>query len=131
VLEPLSGYIMLAEKLLSINGNSYANSWNFGPDISGDATVGDVVKFFAEAWGERAKLEFEIDPNNPHEAGLLRLDINRARSHLGWLPRLSLKEAIQNTIEWYRGYYEHKDMKELSIRQIQNYENLLKKMEKN
>jgi CDP-glucose 4,6-dehydratase len=120
VLEPLSGYIKLAEKLYQ-EGVSYAESWNFGPNESDAQPVSWIVKRICEKWGLNAS--FTIDTaKNPHEAHYLKLDCSKAHALLEWNPRWSLEHTIDKIIEWTKAYQEDKDMYDLSIQQINEYE---------
>lgn len=123
VLEPLAGYLRLAEKLLSSDGDSFATAWNFGPDPAGDATVGEVAALAARLWGNRAGVEHLPSPDDPHEAGLLRLDSTRARIVLGWQPRWSLPTALAHTISWYQTWIKGEDMNAVTLEQLRAYEN--------
>lgn len=122
VLEPLAGYLRLAEKLAGKDGSRYARAWNFGPDASDDATVGEVAQLVAAVWGEGASVVHEPSEANPHEAGLLRLNSERARQELGWRPRWSLKDAVQRTVGWHRAWLAGDDLHALSLSQIRAYE---------
>jgi CDP-glucose 4,6-dehydratase len=104
VLEPISGYLRLAERLCS-GGNEWASPWNFGPNPGDDITVEDLVRKTLESWG-RGQLAVHSNPNAPHEAGILRLDSSKARSQLQWRPALSVQQAIEWTVDWYRAYAE-------------------------
>ncbi|MFL0606687.1 CDP-glucose 4,6-dehydratase [Cylindrospermopsis raciborskii] len=122
VLEPLSGYILLAEKLMGDQGYLYTSGWNFGPDDRGDATVGEVAKTIAHLWGDDAQVDIDTTKNQPHEAGLLRLDISRVRAELGWRPRWTVKQALQATVDWHRAWICGKDMRDYSLSQISNFQ---------
>lgn len=122
VLEPLAGYLRLAEYLLAPAGGEWAQAWNFGPDASGDATVGEVVETLARLWGTGAWVEFTPSINHPHEAGLLRLDSTLARTVLGWKPRWALAQALAQTATWYQAWIEGADMTALSLDQIRAYQ---------
>lgn len=124
VLEPIAGYVRLAEKLLGVDGHRYARAWNFGSDSSGDATVGDVAKLTAELWGNAAMVKVDEITERPHEAGLLRLDISRACTELGWQPRWSVKEALQSTIDWHRAWLNNIDMYAYTLSQIRDFQGL-------
>ncbi len=103
VLEPLSGYILVGQKLLE--GNlSVSGAWNFGPDDEGDVCVKEVAQCIKEFW---PKVDFKIgSEGGPHEAGLLKLDISKARQLLNWRPVWSVRECFEHTVDWYRNYYE-------------------------
>ena len=102
VLEPLSGYLTLGEKLMLEPRNAtWCSGWNFGPEKSGEDTVGHVADLVVAAWG-RGMWAFTGDPRAVHEATLLRLDIGKAKRVLGWKPRWNLGQAIGHTVDWYR-----------------------------
>lgn len=121
VLEPLSGYLQLAQALLEADGARFANAWNFGPDASGDATVGEVAEAVAGLWGDAARIDFPHGGQHPHEAGLLRLDITRARNELGWQPRWALQTALRNTVSWHKSWLLGADMAAVTLAQIEEY----------
>jgi CDP-glucose 4,6-dehydratase len=121
VLEPLSGYLRLAERLLAKNGNAFAAAWNFGPNPSGDASVGDVARLAAKLWGEGAHVERAPSKSNPHEAGYLRLDNRKAKRKLAWKPRWSLADALERTVAWHRAWRAGVDVHALSLSQIRDY----------
>lgn len=119
VLEPLSGYLLLGEKLLN-HGNKYAQGFNFGPGSTSVLTVADVAQKVVNFYGEG---EIIISPDkNLHEANLLMLDIEKAKQILDWTPVLSADEAIKNTVEWYKRFYSGEKMLDFTIKQINNYE---------
>ena len=101
VLEPLAGYLHLAASLLG--DPALAGAFNFGPDPSATATVGDVVDRFVAAWGDGTWETPDLG-GQPHEAGQLRLDIEKARRVLGWVPVWGFEETIVRTAHWYRDY---------------------------
>jgi CDP-glucose 4,6-dehydratase len=120
VLEPLSGYLLLAEKLYK-EGIAYAEGWNFGPNDEDAKTVGWMVKEVCNAWGDGAS--FSIDKGvHPHEAKFLKLDCSKARLSLGWYPRWNVKKAIEMVVEWTRAYEMNEDMRQICIQQIETYE---------
>ena len=121
VLEPISGYLKLAENLCGEDAHDYAEAWNFGPDTRGDATVGEVAHRVARCWGQ-GKVVVPLSAGvQPHEAGLLRLDITKARSHLHWNPQWSLDRAIEETVDWYKLWYNGKDMHAYTLAQIDTF----------
>lgn len=108
VLEPLSGYLMLGVRLL--NGEKeFAEAWNFGPEENNSLSVENVLEIANSIWD---KISFEIDTNNNHyhEAGLLSLNIDKAKNKLGWKPKWSNLTSITNTIEWYKEFYSNQSI---------------------
>lgn len=110
VTEPLAGYLLLAEGLLK-GRDDLARAWNYGPEPSDEATVGDVAVRLANVWGPQARVRFPNDPDirQPHEAGLLRLDSTAIRAATGWRPRWPLDEALRRTVGWWRAWSAGKD----------------------
>ncbi len=104
VLEPISGYLMLGEKLLNSNTN-FANAWNFGPEENQVLTVEEVLKLSKSVWS-KIDFEFESEIKHPHEAELLSLNIDKAKNELGWMPKWNNLKSITKTIEWYREFYD-------------------------
>jgi CDP-glucose 4,6-dehydratase len=121
VLEPLSGYLHLVDRLLSPGGQRFARAYNFGPDIAGDADVNAIAGKLARLWGQGATVECRLDKENPHEAGVLRLDSTFARLDLRWAPRLSLDQALEWTVGWERARLAGADMRRASEAQIEAY----------
>lgn len=124
VLEPLSGYLLLGQKLLeSANSefrDKYTDGFNFGPNEDSVLTVADVAEKVTEFYGKGKVIVGEKSPL--HEAGLLMLNIEKAEKVLGWTPTLTANEAIKNTVDWYKHFYaEDCDMCEFTIEQICNY----------
>jgi CDP-glucose 4,6-dehydratase len=117
VLDPLAGYLTLAERLLGEDGDRFARAWNFGPDAADDATVGEVAGRIAARWGEGASVERDPRPAEP-EAGLLRLDSTDARTELGWRPTWGLDQAIAQTVDWHRAWVAGEDMLARSRSQV-------------
>ena len=120
VLDPLSGYLALATRLLGSRGEAFARAWNFGPDAGDDATAGDVAGRLAELWGDGASVEGDAAAGWS-EAGLLRLDSSRARLELGWAPNWSLQRALEHTVAWQRAWQRGDDMQAVTKRQIEAY----------
>ena len=119
VLEPLSGYLMLAVKLWDAEKN-YLSAWNFGPHPDSMVRVGLIAESMASQWGSGAKIKID-DGYHPHEASILKLDISRALSHLGWAPKLSLQRALGLIIEWHKAYLDDRDMREITLQQIKAF----------
>ena len=121
VLDPLSGYLALAEHLWE-NPDEYSGPWNFGPDKNSVKTVQDAVELALREWGGSAEWE-STNNNNLHEAGLLQLNSDKAQSMLGWKPRLDFFNAVRKTIYWYRKFYSgNLYLKKLTLNQIDKYE---------
>lgn len=120
VLEPVAGYLALAVRLLDAGGTRFARAWNFGPDASDDATVGDVAQRLAALWGDTARVERGA-LSEWAESGLLRLDSSQARSELGWAPQWSLHEALERIVAWDRAWRRADDMQAVSREQIGVY----------
>jgi CDP-glucose 4,6-dehydratase len=120
VLEPLSGYLLLAARLLDDGGEQFARSWNFGPDATDDASVSDVAQRVASLWGNGAVVE-RAENSEWHEAGLLRLDSTQARTELGWAPRWSLQQALEQTVAWQQSWLRADDMQAVCREQIATY----------
>lgn len=102
VLEPLSGYLLLAEKMYG-NPVDYAGGWNFGPGDSSFLSVGALVDRVVKAWGD-GRWEDRSVPGAVHEANLLKLDISKARKCLSWSPVWDIDKAVAETVVWYREY---------------------------
>lgn len=122
VLEPLTGYCLLAERLAA-DPAGFASGWNFGPYPKDAAPVSRVVELLARNWGR----EGHFAPQNgehPHEAGLLTLDSSRAIRDLGWQPRLPLEQAVDWTAEWYRRVDRGDDAATVAQEQIARYFNM-------
>ena len=119
VLEPLRGYLMLAQSLYE-QGGAFASAWNFGPK-SGDAQpVRWIVDRIVSTWGAPASWEVERG-EHPHEAQMLHLDWSKAAQQLGWRPALDLAEAVTMTIDWYRGFLRGESARTQCLEQIDSY----------
>jgi CDP-glucose 4,6-dehydratase len=125
VLEPLDGYLLLAERLYA-EPRRFSGAWNLGPDEKDAAPVSAVADLLVKAWGEASWLEAPRDPAAPHEAKLLSLDSSKAKRELGWRPRLSIEDAVGLTVEWHKNLLKAADKGcwELTCEQIQRYEAL-------
>jgi CDP-glucose 4,6-dehydratase len=120
VLEPIAGYLLLAEKLLT-QGVAVAEAWNFGPNEDGAWTVAQIADEMVRQWGGAAKWSRDR-AEHPHEAQSLKLDASKAKAVLGWRPRLSLRQALRMLVEWYKPWHEGADMLTISQSQIEEYE---------
>ena len=119
VLEPLAGYLLLAERLCA-PGNDYDGGWNFGPNVSNEKPVQDLVKIAAGAW--QGDADWRIDTEaSPHEAHYLKLDVSKSHAGLGWSAKLNLQQSVERTVEWYREWAEGGDMRAKTMAQIEDY----------
>jgi CDP-glucose 4,6-dehydratase len=119
VLEPLRGYLTLAEKLV-LDGPSFGEAWNFGPADDDAKPVGWIADELAARWGEGARWQTET-AEHPHEAGYLKLDISKARSRLHWHPKLPLASALDLIVGWSAQRRGGGDMRSATHRQIESY----------
>lgn len=122
VLEPLRGYILLAENLLR-GDPRFATAFNFGPFDDDTRPVGWIADRLVTLWGNGARWIHEED-TTAHEANFLKLDASRAHAELNWRPRLRLAQALDWLIDWYKAYQEGADMQRVTIEQIVEYESL-------
>lgn len=120
VLEPLSGYMLLAQKMWD-DPTGYCEGWNFGPEMNAVVPVWDVATMLTQAYGAGSLLD-QTEPNAPHEANLLMLDITKAKTRLGWRPRLSTQEAIELTADWYKRY-KSQNVYDLCVEEINRFAN--------
>lgn len=118
VLEPLSGYMLLAKKMWE-NPGQYEEAWNFGPRMEGVVPVWDVAGMVIEAYGRGERRDLS-DPDALHEARLLMLDISKAKFRLGWEPRLDIRQSIALTVDWYKRYA-REDVYRLCLEGIETY----------
>lgn len=120
VLEPLSGYLLLAERLIERDGRKFASGWNFGPRDDDAVPVATLVRKMAALWGEGAA--YTVDTSlQPHEASFLKLDCSRARAMLGWQPRMDIDSALAWTVEWHKAKQGGANMREVSSAQIDRF----------
>lgn len=120
VLEPLAGYLLLAQRLYG-QGEAFAGPWNFGPDSGNTVRVSEVVKFMLRRWGRDARAEM-LRGADMAEAVLLQLDSSKARGSMGWRQRLNLESTIDWTVEWYQRRAAGEAASALCTEQIKNYE---------
>ncbi|AMR27100.1 CDP-glucose 4,6-dehydratase [Hymenobacter psoromatis] len=123
VLEPVGGYLLLGAKMAAVPAEQ-GGAWNFGPYAEDNRTVGDLVQTAIGIWGSGSYESSQL-ANQPHEAGLLKLDISKATNLLGWLPKYKATEAILVTINWYKEFFTNREyIAEYTIATIQNYADL-------
>tara|TARA_B100000886_G_scaffold339826_1_gene306544 strand:- start:1144 stop:2250 length:1107 start_codon:yes stop_codon:yes gene_type:complete len=117
VLEPISGYLVLAQRLSSKNGNHYADAWNFGPNQADCMSVKSVLELISVKWGNGAN--WTLDDNiQPHEANLLSLDCSKAINKLNWSPNWSLDYTLDLIVDWHKSYLNKEDLKKVCLEQI-------------
>lgn len=120
VLDPLTGYLLLAERLVT-HPKEFAEAWNFGPAPERSMTVADVVGIVRRLWGGETNVVVAASSHQPREAPLLSLNAEKARSRLGWTPRLSIEDALAWTTAWYRDWYLKGNARDLVKAQIKRY----------
>ena len=122
VLEPLGGYLMLAQRLLA-DGGAFADAWNFGPSTDSVQSVRTLADELCRSWGDGASWSHD-ERQHPHEAGVLALDSAKARTRLGWRPRLPYRDAIGWTVDWHKAFQSGRDATDVTLEQIRRYEEL-------
>jgi CDP-glucose 4,6-dehydratase len=130
VLEPLRGYLLLAEALYD-HGPQFGSVWNFGPRDLDALPVSKITERMAQLWSADCKSHSKLpaqwekdDAPAVHEAGLLRLDWSKAAGELGWSPVFSIEQALQFTVAWYAAWSENQAMRDFTMQQIEAYERL-------
>lgn len=121
VLEPLSGYLLLAQKLY-LEGPRYAEGWNFGPKNDDATSVEWIVMNICKKWGPQAAFRF-IKENDRHEAHFLKLDCSKAWWELGWQPKWGIDYSLDKVIEWVRVFQDDGNIKDICLKQIDEYVN--------
>ena len=119
VLNPLSGYVRLAERMQS--NPAFASSWNFGPHIT-STRVDELVNIFSDSWGPEAQGGYRIEPSELHETHLLEIESSRAARELDWEPLWDVTTSVQKTAEWYRDRAAGRDAAELMARDLEAFE---------
>ena len=120
VLEPLSGYLILAESLYN-HGTEFAEAWNFGPKDEDCKPVGWILEKMQKQWGKGASWELD-KANNPHEAAFLKLDWSKAESRLNWQPKWRLEKALELTINWHKHWASGTKMSNICLEEIEQYQ---------
>lgn len=119
VLEPLTGYLALCEKLFT-KGASFAEAWNFGPDDKDAKNVEWIINTLSFVWGEDA--QFEIDNNpQPHEANYLKLDCSKAKAELGWGPKWDIERTLKSIVDWNKSFIAGDNIRAVTEKQIDQY----------
>ena len=119
VLEPLSGYILLAENLYT-HGHQFAEAWNFGPNDSDAKNVEWITKTICNLWGGNASFEIDANPQ-PHEANYLKLDCSKAKADLGWSPKWDIMESLESIISWNKERLRGENVRRITMDQITEY----------
>ena len=127
VLEPLSGYILLCQRLIE-SPRDFSEGWNFGPSFDDVSTVSKVVDILSRNWGDGASWTND-NRYHPHEASLLKLDCSKANTRLNWIPIWHLDRALTETLKWYKSWIDNKDMNQFSLFQIDYYQQEYNKYE--
>ncbi|MDC1242312.1 CDP-glucose 4,6-dehydratase [Gammaproteobacteria bacterium] len=119
VLEPVYGYLILAEKLYS-HGADYSEAWNFGPESSNIVSVKNILDKLNNLFPN--KIMWSQDKSvNPHEASLLSLDISKAKNRLNWYPNFNIDKTLELVVDWHKEYSDNQNMREFSISQIKYF----------
>ncbi len=119
VLEPLTGYLVLAEKLYT-EGAKFSEGWNFGPDDNDVRNVEWVIKTICSIWGGGAYYHIDTHPQ-PHEANYLKLDCSKSRAELDWFPRWDLLTTLKSIVEWNKAWLGNNDIRKITEEQINRY----------
>ena len=119
ILEPLRGYLTLAEHLYK-DGISHAEGWNFGPNDADAKPVSWIVDTLSQQWGNGASWSLD-EVVNPHEANYLKLDISKAKHRLNWMPTLNINQSLEMVVKWYQAYGQGADMQSIMLKQIKEY----------
>jgi CDP-glucose 4,6-dehydratase len=123
VLDPLAGYLILAQKLAE-KPEKFSMPFNFGPDLASARPVRILADIAAAAWGKGAAWRKERDLKAPHEAHTLMLDSARAKSLLNWQAKYDLSTAVSKTLQWYKGFHQGQDAQKLTLDQIMEYQDI-------
>ncbi len=123
VLEPLSGYLTLVQKMYN-NPKKYSEGWNFGPNEKDVKQVDWILNRMISGWPNSS---WELDKeSNPHEAGFLKLDIEKAKSKLGWMPVWGLSHTLEKIISWHKAWLNKEDMQAVCLAEIEEYTRSMK-----
>lgn len=125
VLEPLSGYLLLAEKMIE-NGTKFSEGWNFGPNDADAKSVGWMTQTLLENWARVSGqvASYQVENARLHEANTLKLDCTKARTKLQWQPKWNAETAIEKIIDWQQAYLKGQDMRSFTLSQVQEYQQL-------
>ena len=123
VLEPLSGYLLLAEKLYT-HGVEFSGAWNFGPQDSEAQPVQWIVENLVSLWGNDASWRND-NRSHPHEAHYLKLDCSKAKMSLGWQPKWGLDQTLSRIVAWHKAWHQGADMYDYTVSEINDYRKLV------
>lgn len=121
VLEPLSGYLILAEKLYE-QGYQFAGAWNFGPSEGDAKPVEWIINQLVTNWGDKASFKLDTNADKMHEAHLLKLDCSKARMILDWKPQWDASETIKRVCSWYKAHLSGRDIRSFTLDEIKQYQ---------
>lgn len=122
VLEPLSGYLLLAQKLYE-EGATFAEGWNFGPNDEDAKPVQWIVDNLTKSWGEGASWTL-LEGDHPHEAHYLKLDCSKAKARLGWVSKWSLDDALVSIVDWQKNYEKTSNIRAITLKQIKDFQSV-------
>ena len=120
VLDPLSGYLLLAQKLTK-QGQKFSEAWNFGPNDFDSKSVSWIADYCAKFWGNGSRWISTENSKNFHEANYLKLDISKAKNRLNWYPKWSIELALKKTIEWHQSWSKGTAARTLCLKQIESF----------
>jgi CDP-glucose 4,6-dehydratase len=121
VLEPLSGYLVLAQELF-LNGDEFAEGWNFGPKDEDCKPVSWILDKMVTYWGNNASWSLDKN-NNVHEAGFLKLDCSKASNRLKWNPKWNLQYTLNSIVNWQKKWESNENINKICLQEIENYQN--------
>ena len=120
VLDPLSGYLLLCQKLCE-QGQSFTEAWNFGPDNEDAVSVAQLVQILCEKWGKGASYNV-TRTDGPHEAAFLKLDCTKTTVKIGWLPKWSVTQAVDAVVNWTKRYSHGDNIQTVCLDQLEQYQ---------
>lgn len=115
VLEPLYVYLMIAKE--QYQNKEKQGNYNVGPDDESCITTGELANLFCKYWKNEIKWLNRYD-GGPYEAGFLKLNCTKLKKTFGWRPRWNVEQAVEKSVEWYKAFYNHEDMREITKKQI-------------
>jgi CDP-glucose 4,6-dehydratase len=124
VLEPLSGYLCLANKMYN-DGQRFSEAWNFGPYENDVKSVDWIVNRITNLWGANAGYKIQ-ETDKLHEATYLKLDISKAINRLNWKPTWNIEQSLELIVEWYKIFNNNENIRNISLKQIQLFEKFQK-----